>query len=222
MRLCLLPLGGNRFELYAELPDETPAAVTPNAGLIRRIVNLTAVKWREMVAAANDNISHRRDGGWLARWCDRLICHLAESVAGQQAFWALARHDHATLRYPASIDETAAREVLLRVLREARRLHGRWLVFDAVLFVPSLVLTLIPFPNIPAYYLAVRIVTHFQSWRAAGRAPALVWTLHADADLAELATLVDVPPAVREPRVRAIAERLDLQRLPAFFERMAA
>ena len=48
------------------------------------------------------------------------------------------------------------------------------------------------------------------------------WTLQPSDDLAELATLVQEPQAVRAARVEDIARRLALEHLAAFFEREAA
>jgi hypothetical protein len=50
---------------------------------------------------------------------------------------------------------------------------------------------------------------------------AIAWTFEPDQGLAELASLVDVPRETRAPRVAAIAERLNLPRLTAFFDRVA-
>jgi hypothetical protein len=217
MRLCLLWLGGRRFELYSEPPEETPEEPAPSAGRMRRAVQSASMKWRELVESARNGGSEGR----FARWRDQVVCHVAESIAEQRTLWALNRHTCATLLYPASIDEAAARDTLMRVLQCARSHHGRWLAIDLLLFIGSAVLALVPGPNVIAYYLAFRVVTHFQSWRGAGRGPSIGWTLCSDADLAELATLVHVPHAARDSRVRAIAERLDLQRLPTFFDRVA-
>ena len=49
----------------------------------------------------------------------------------------------------------------------------------------------------------------------------VAWTYEADAELGELAHLVDMPRDKRAPRVAAIAERLKLARLAAFFDRVA-
>jgi hypothetical protein len=80
----------------------------------------------------------------------------------------------------------------------------------------------IPGPNLVAYYFAFRFVGHLQSWRGARQAmEAIAWTLEPDAGLAELAALADMPREARAPRVAAIAAQLNLQRLSAFFDRVA-
>jgi hypothetical protein len=81
---------------------------------------------------------------------------------------------------------------------------------------------LVPGPNFIAYYLAFRVIGHVQSWRGARQGMSRVaWTVESDAELAELGLLVDMPREARAPRVAAIADRLNLRRLSAFFDRVA-
>lgn len=217
MHLCLLSLGRDRFELYSEPPDEAPAAPAHGAGRVRRWMHSASMQWRELVETARGGAATGR----FARWRDRIVCHLAESIAEQRTLWALSDQSDAMLLYPETIQEAAARATLTRVLQGARRHHGFWMVIDVLVFLGSAVLAPIPGPNLIAYYVAFRAIGHWQSWRGAGRGAAIQWTFRPDSDLAELATLVNVPRAARASRVHAIAERLNLHRLPTFFERVA-
>jgi hypothetical protein len=108
------------------------------------------------------------------------------------------------------------------LLAHAKRHHQRWLVIDGVLLLASAPLAVVPGPQLLAYYLAFRIFGHVQSWRGARQGiGGIVWTFEADTGLAELASLADIPRETRAPRVKAIAERLNLRRLSAFFDRVA-
>ncbi len=108
------------------------------------------------------------------------------------------------------------------MLAHARRHHLRWFIIDLILFIGSGILFFVPGPNLVAYYIAFRLVGHLQSWRGARQAAeTIAWTFEPDPGLAELASLVDVPRETRAPRVAAIAERLNLPRLTAFFDRVA-
>ena len=114
------------------------------------------------------------------------------------------------------------RAILEALLAHARSHHLRWLIIDLILFTVSGILFFVPGPNLVAYYIAFRLVGHLQSWRGARQAAErIAWTFEADPGLAELASLVDVPRETRAPRVAAIAERLNLPRLTAFFDRVA-
>ena len=89
-----------------------------------------------------------------------------------------------------------------------------------VLFVASGALAVLPGPNIVAYYFGFLAFGHLQAWRGARHASLTVrWTLLASPDLDALAALCGVASSVRAAEVAAIAERLALDHLPAFFER---
>jgi K+-H+ exchange-related protein len=215
----LVPAGRDRFELYSEPPEEPGAAPAHDAGRIRQWMHAAHVRWHAVV----DRARRGESDGAFSRWRDAMVCRLAESIAEQRTLWALRRQPAAILQYPSTIDEGSARRVLNRALGAARLHHGRWLIVDLLLFIGSGVLFFVPGPNVVAYYLAFRVVGHLNSWRGARHGIAQTrWSLHSDADLGELSLLVDQPREARAPRVEAIAERLNLRRLSAFFDRVAA
>jgi hypothetical protein len=219
MIVYLLAVGRNRFELYSEPPEEPGAPPHPGAGRLRQWAHAASVRWHELVEVAR----RRTSTGRIARWRDAVVRRLAETIAEQRTLWALAQQTEAKLLFPASLGERDARVALDRALGTARRHHGWWIVVDAPLFVASGILTPVPGPNVIAYYLGFRLVGHWLSWRGARHATnQLQWTLEPDGSLAELASLVNIPRAARASRVDAIAARLNLHRLPAFFERVAA
>jgi hypothetical protein len=215
----LVPAGVHRYELYSEVPDEPGPAPDHDAGRMRHWIHAASLKWHGLVDTAHRGQSQGR----LAHWRDRVICRLAESVAAQRTLWALRRHAAALLRFPTTIDEVQARAVLDASLAAARTHHRVWLIVDVLLFIISGVLFFVPGPNVIAYYLAFRVVGHFNSWRGARHAmQGTRWSLQPDANLGELALLVDQPREARASRVEAIAARLNLARLSAFFDRVAA
>jgi hypothetical protein len=218
MIVFLVPAGGARYELYSEPPEEPAAAPAPHDGAFRRWAHAGSTKWHEMVAAARQGTP----AGRLARWRDAIVCRLAESIAEQRTLWALTDTREALLRYPSTIPAENARSVLIRLLETSRGHHLKWLVIDALVFVSSAVLAIVPGPNLFAYYFAFRLLGHLQSWRGARQGKErIVWQLEEDAGLSELASLVDLPRETRAPRVAAIAARLKLHRLAAFFDRVA-
>ena len=218
MIVYLVPVGKTRFELYAEPPEDLSPAPPPDAGRLQRWTHIIGVRWHELVDAARRG----QGSGRMARLRDAAVRRLAETIAEQRTLWGLRGCPCATLLFPATITEEDARAALTRALTAARRHHGWWLVIDVVLLVGSAVLALVPGPNLIAYYFLFRLVGHLQSWRGAivglGR---VAWTYEQSDSLAELATLVDVPRAVRAPRVAAIAAHLNVPRLSAFFDRAA-
>ena len=218
MIVYLVPAGRERFELYSESHEEDVSPGAPPEGFLRRWGHRVGERWQELVEA-----SRRGSGvGFFARWRDRIVCHLAESVAEQRTLWALTDRHRATARFASTLDVGKARSILLAALAHARRHHLRWLVVDATLFTGSGLFALVPGPNLIAYYLAFRVIGHVQSWRGARQAMRRVeWTFEPDPELAELGMLVDMPREARAPRVAAIATRLNLRRLSAFFDRVA-
>ncbi len=217
MIVCLLRLGADRFELYAEPPEEPVTPPEPHDGRLRRWAHSAAVRWRELVET-----SQRGDGhGRIARWRNAAVCHLAESIAEQRTLWTLRKTPEATLLFPGALSPEEARRALDGALTASRWHHGLWLAIDGLIFAASAVLAPIPGPNAIAYYLAFRVVGHAQSCLGAHRGLRRVrWTLVPNTDLAELASLVTVARADRASRVAAIAARLQLHRLEAYFERV--
>jgi hypothetical protein len=218
MVVFLVPVGRERFELYSEVGEDVSALPGPEEGRFKRWAHTVNAQWQHLVAAAR----HGRARGRLARWRDAVVSRLSETIAEQRTLWALRTRTSATLRYPATLERDRARSVRDGLAAHARRHHLRWISIDATLFVSSVVFFFIPGPNLVAYYFAFRLVGHLQSWRGARQAmDAIAWTLEADAGLAELAALADMPREARAPRVAAIAATLNLPRLSAFFDRVA-
>ena len=218
MTIFLVPAGRDRHELYSETPEEAAEAPARHEGAMRRWLHAAGVQWHAAVDAARRG----KPRGRIARWRDAFICRLAEGIAEQRTLWALRHDSRAVARFPSTIPAEHARRILDSLLAAARHHHLRWFIIDLILFVSSVVFFFVPGPNLIAYYFAFRFVGHLQSWRGARQAMERVaWTLEPDPGLAELASLVEVPPAARAPRVAAIAERLNLPRLSAFFERVA-
>lgn len=214
----LVPAGRDRFELYSEAPDESPTTSDQHDRVFRRWAHGVGVRWHALVEAAR----HGNPAGRFARWRDRVVSRLAETIAEQRTLWALRDQSSVVLRCPSSLAADRVRVVLDALLAHARRHHLRWLIIDLILLIASGILFFVPGPNLVAYYIAFRLVGHLQSWRGARQAAeTIAWTFEPDPGLAELASLVDVPRETRAPRVAAIAERLNLPRLTAFFDRVA-
>jgi hypothetical protein len=213
----LVPLGAGRFELYSEPSDD--AGGTGGRGYLRRQLGRLQERWRAAVQQAR-----RPDprAGIVASWRDKAICRIAEMVAEQRTLWALRNVGVATLVYPSDLTAAAAAKEREHVLQRATRYHGIWTIVDTLLFIGSGLLMLVPGPNVLAYYFGVRLVGHFLSWRGARRAQAQVqWTARDEPALAELGALAAEPREARASRVAAVAMRLNLPRLAAFFDRVA-
>jgi hypothetical protein len=214
----LVPAGRARFELYSEPPEDPDTHPDAKASRFRRWLHNANLQWQAVVEGARRGSSTSR----FARWRDRIVCHLAESIAEQRTLWRLGSEAAATAKYPAGMDDDRGRATLMAELTGARNHHLRWLLVDLALFIATGVVAIVPGPNIFAYYMLFRVIGHCRSCWGARRGLAVVsWTFEPDACLAELASLTDLPREARAPRVAAIAERLNLPRLSAFFDRVA-
>jgi hypothetical protein len=215
----LVPVSDDRFELYSEHEEEPSTPPRHDEGRLRHWVHTVNVRWRDIVEGAN----HDRPRGRFAHWRDEAIRRLAESIAEQRTLWHLRHLDRARLKIPAFLGESKARGTLDQMLDEARRHHRTWFWADLVGFLVSGVLALVPGPNVLAYYLALRVAGHLQSWRGATHALRDVsWELEPDPHLSELAGLTRVSRHERALRVAEIEARLQLRRLAVFFERVVA
>jgi Mitochondrial K+-H+ exchange-related len=219
LTVFLVPAGIDRLELYSEAPDDLEGLEPHPEGFIRRWFHKASVRWRELVDAACRGGS----SGRFARWRDSLVCHLAESIAEQRTLWALRKTEAAVARFPGNLSPEEARKALDRILADARRHHGRWLIIDVILTsITGPLFFFVPGPNVISWYFLFRVIGHYLSWRGARQAmDRIKWKFVPDQSLAELAKRVNIPRAARAPKVAAIAARLNLPRLSAFFDRVA-
>jgi hypothetical protein len=225
MEVFLIPLGRDRHEPYCEVPDDDGGGTPSGGGLFRTLVE----KFRQMLSAAEqqrqraDVARGAEDGpqGWRALLKARFFRWLAERIAEQRLLWHLRRQDAVVLVHPADLHADRARQVFRDSLWRDRDRHRRWLVANALLFVASGLLAILPGPNLVAYYFAFRVVGHYLSFRGARHGLEMArWEVRASEALTDLRRAIDLDPAVRQVRVLEIAARLELQHLARFFERM--
>lgn len=220
--IYLVPLGSGRFELYSEAPADVDVDEEPgrdSGGLWRRLTQRAHARWRAAVQSARESDP---DSGLFGRARDRAVCAMSDAIAEQRTLWALRHADAAELVHPSDLTEHGAVAIRDRILNRARTHHLRWLAVDGVLLIVSGVFTLVPGPNVIAYYFAFRVVGHLFSWRGARYAVQTTgWRLRSEAALVELGRLAHLPRAARASRVDEIATDLNLPRLAAFFDRAA-
>ncbi len=218
--MYLVPIGSGRFDLYAEPADEQEFSGNPRDGFWRRQAHQFHEGWRRVSQAAHT--AHGADAGWLARLRHWFVRRIADSIAEQRALWSLRDLTSAAFIYPADLSDESAAASRDRLLAQARRYHGWWLLFYLVAVVLTAVLILLPGPNLIGYYFAFRVIGHVLSWRGARQGLTRIsWQPRAEQALTELGGLAGVPREQRAGRVAAVAARLQLARLEAFFDRRA-
>lgn len=218
----LVPVGASRYELYCEVPD-TPDDVDEGApkGLWRRM----RARFKEMLAEAERERRHPHQSparSWAGRVKARTMRLVAETIAEQRLLWHLRNETAACLYYPDDVDAEFAESVLRTQLRKDYEKHRFWLIIDALLFILSGALMLVPGPNILAYYFAFRLVGHYFSMRGARCGlSGIAWQTAGSAPLSELRRAISLDPDVRVRRVHEVAAILRLEHLASFFERSA-
>jgi Mitochondrial K+-H+ exchange-related len=230
MDVFLIPLGGDRYELYCEAPpDETePDQDAPAGGLIARL------KYRfAQVHAAAERARHRRAAppqpdadddepkGVIGRAKARALAWIADAIAEQRLLWHLRHQTDATLHYPADMTADEAMRIARASLQRDTDRHFRWLIIDSVLLVLSVALVLVPGPNVVGYYFAFRVVGHYLAWRGGKQGlQAVQWRTDASEPLAEVRRAIDMAPTQRERTLVDVASRLRLDHLATFIERL--
>ena len=221
-----MPVAPDRYELYCEEPDERidVAAGDAPSGLVRR----AARHFREQLAEAE---RERRRGGpqpgdpplsFFGRVKARSLRWVAESIAEQRLLWQLRGRTAAVLVHPDDLTDNQARQLLRRSLARDWERHRFWLIVDSLLALGSLLLVLVPGPNVVGYYFLFRVFGHYLSLRGARQGLTKTeWTLAASAPLTTLRSAVGQSPDAREATVRDVASSLRLEHLATFFQRSA-
>src|SRR5688572_3781332 len=238
MDVFVIPISRDRYELYCETessdPDEAAmddAADQAPAGVIGRLRHqLSPRRLRRrfslLLKAAERRQHGETDGdepkGWAGRAQDWMLTWIVERIAEQRLLWNLRRQTSAVLAHPEDMTFEQVLRLVRGKLQHDFERHLRWLVVDTLLFIASGVLALVPGPNVLAYYFLFRVVGHWLSMRGALQGLSHVtFTSRPCPPLAELRDLAGLEPATREQRVHDIADRLRLQHLTTFFERVA-
>ena len=214
----LVPLGGQRYELYCERhhtgPDEAPTGSGWFAGLRQKFSTMLkqAEEGEEAALPA---------AGLLARLQARMMAWVAERIAEQRLLWNLRGRDAAIVTHPDDLPFEQVVEIVRQSLRADHRRHMRWLIVDTVLFIGSGIFFFIPGPNVIAYFFAFRLVGHWLSMRGAAHGrDTTSWTGRPSAQMTALRAAVVLPAPERARAIEPIAHDLDLPRLAVFVERM--
>jgi hypothetical protein len=219
MDVYLVPVALNRHELYCEHVDLEPAPDDPSPTRTIR-EKITAIYRRALregeEARRNPGSAPHPHRGRVRRW---VTSRLAEAVAEQRLLWRLRRESAAELIYPAPLSETRAREVTRGCLRSDLDRRRLWCVIDTLLALLCAPFTLIPGPNLPAYYFVFRAVGHFLAMRGAQHGLSkITWTYRASAPLASMYAAVVLDADARAAEVEHVGAELGLSDLALFVE----
>lgn len=229
MHVFLIPIGADQYEPYYEpAADDDGPAPEEGEGFIARQRRRLAEMVRE--AEAERHRRHATDGaagvgaapGVGARIKRNVMRWIVERAAEQRLLWHLRTADAATLHAPDDLAPHDALSLFIAGLKRDADRHFRWFVLNLVLLIASGVLFFIPGPNLIGYYFTFTTVGHLLAWRGASRGGAQVaWQVAASEDLTGLRAALRLPAAEKTTRLQELADRLGLQHLVTFVERLA-
>jgi hypothetical protein len=225
MDVYLVPIGPDGYELYCE-PLDLPAAEMPASSgwrlkATRLFRSVLTYLEQERERRASARVPHVKRT-WWDRLRDRGLVWLAERVAEQRLLWRLRSVPAAKAYYPDDLLPDAARDIVGRSLKRDGRRHGRWVGGNVLGYLVALPFSVLPGPNLPCYYFVFRAVGHYLSWLGARHGLRTVqWEYAACQPLTALRRLPSLPVAERGTFAHDVAERLHLERIDTFAERMA-
>ena len=228
MDVFVIPVGRQRYELYAEQPDALEADEGPApAGLAGRISQRFSTLVRAAEARQRAGISSGTPRSLFGRLQDRAMAWVAERAAEQRLLWSLRSQTAVVASHPSDMPFDEVHALIRRTLEHDYERHRNWTVIDGLLFVVTFILLgplflLIPgIANLPALYFGFRAVSHFLAMRGAAQGLHRVrWTGRPCPPLSELRAVVLLKATERGDRVHDIAERLRLTHLTAFVDRV--
>jgi hypothetical protein len=229
MDVFAIPIGPDRYELYAEQPALEEELSEPPEGLIARVRHNLARRLRAIEERRHrKHHAHEEPKGFMGRTQERMLAWAAERMAEQKLLWSLRGRTEATIAHPHDMTSEQVLTLVRRILQRDYERHRRWLTIDGSLFVVTFVFlsplfVLIPgVANLPALYFGFRTLGHWLSMRGAAQGLHRVqWTGRPCPPLGELRELATLDPDVRHERIHDVAARLRLQHLSTFFERVA-
>ena len=227
MQVFLIPIGADRYEPYYEPVDGDDAPPAEEGGFIARQRRRLSEMLREAEAERHRRHAPEAAGtaaaeGWGARIKRSVMRWIVERAAEQRLLWHLRTADTALLHAPDDVAASDALSVLISGLKRDADRHFRWFLVNLVLLIVSGIFFFIPGPNLIGYYFTFTTVGHLLAWRGASRGGARVaWEVAPSADLTGLRAALRLPAPDRETRLQELADRLGLQHLVTFVERLA-
>lgn len=230
MDVFVIPIGGDRYELYCEPAADSEAAMesVPAAGMLGRLRH----GFGALMRAAEER-QHRRRGahpadagaeptaGAVKAAQDWLLGWIGRRIAEQRLLWSLRRQTAAVAAHPQDMTFDQVMTLVRCSLQRDYERHRVWLVVDTLGTVASIPLTLVPGPNVFFAYFAFRVVGHWLSMRGAKQGLERVsWSGRPCPPLTDLRNVAMLEPPARDARIHDVAARLRLRHLTTFLERV--
>lgn len=221
LQVFVIPVDRDAYELYLE--REAAVEQEPPAGVFGRM----RARFASMLRDAENRdgaVAESAPAEWWGHGVQmRLIEWVAQRVAEQRLLWNLRGTTTAVAVHPEDMSFDSVMALVRRVLQRDLERHRFWLIIDSVGLVASGIVAIVPGPNLLAYFFVFRVVGHWFSITGARQGlRRTVWSGATSSLLDNLREVRTLEPHERDARVRAVADRLHLPRLPRFFERVTA
>jgi hypothetical protein len=232
MDVYLIPtVTSERYELYYEAPDDDLVDDGETGGLLNRVTFGLADRLRRRFNAMlleAEEWRHRRherqpaSDGLLGRARRKVMGFIVERIAEQRLLWHLRKVATMCVHVPTDLMASDVDDIVRAMLSRDADHHRKWFWIDGLLLLLSAPLTVIPGPNVPAFYFTFQVVSHYLSWTGAKHGLTLSpWPVQPCAELSELRDVMTLAPPQRQRRFHELAERLRLEHLPTFLEDVA-
>lgn len=220
MDVYLVPLARDRFECYFEAADDEEPASAEGQGVFARLRAWFSAQLRDAERARHLAPTDEPRSA-MARVQRKLMRWIAERVTEQRLLWHLGRAESATLHAPDDLDPREAERVMRAAMRIDADRHLTMLALHSVGLIVSLPVMVLPGPNVLGYFFTFTVVGHFLALRGARRGLSrVIWRVAPNADLTALRGAWSLEAETRHGRIHEVADRLGLERLATFVERM--
>ena len=223
MDVFLVPVGDDSHDLYCEAAADVP--ISPHAASSTTLWGRALAVFRRVVAEgeAEGNHSGQPHGPKRGTLRRAFTKKLAEAIAEQRLLWHLRRLTAARLWHEDDHPSADALECARQAFRRDFTKHRQWLVIDTLLWLACVPLTILPGPNLPAFYFTFRAVGHYLSMRGARQAlDAIAWAPTPTPHLTALRAALVLDADARAASIDEIARSLGLTRLAAFVDKVRA
>jgi hypothetical protein len=179
-------------------------------------------RFSAMLRAAEEGEHVEPGAGRMMAWLQaRMLPWVAERIAEQRLLWNLRGCTDVVIVHPDDLPFDQVMPMVRQSLRGDAKRHLIWLIIDTVLLGLGLLLTLVPGPNLIAYFFAFRVVGHWLSMRGANQGlKRASWSGQASPVLTAMRSAVARPPHDRDQAIEPLARELGLARLTTFVDRM--
>lgn len=155
MRVFLLRIDHRRHVFYSEGPeareDGADEEAPPKQGLGERLAKKLG-SWKNTLIESKGETKGIFPGIWS--WLQKFV------GPDEPLLWGLRKAKGVVLHHPSGMSEERARDAWFLYLRDRKRHHGFWLVVDLILSGLSVLLMIVPGPNLIGYWFVYRAGCH--------------------------------------------------------------